>query len=158
LPATIPLVRIVIQRVTRAAVDVSGERVGAIDGGFLLLVGMARSDTEADAVVAARKVTGLRVFSDDTGQMNLSLRDVGGSVLAVSQFTLLGDVKKGRRPSFVGAADPVVAGPLFDRFVEEMRSHGVAVETGSFGAMMQVSLVNDGPVTIVLDVKDGKIL
>ena len=150
--------RIVVQRVSHAAVEVSGERVGAIDEGFLVLVGIAKSDTEADVVAAARKVTGLRIFSDERGQMNLSLLDIAGAVLAVSQFTLLGDMRKGRRPSFVGAADPDVAQPLFDLFVEEIRSLGVPVETGSFGAMMEVSLLNDGPVTVVIDVREGRVV
>jgi D-aminoacyl-tRNA deacylase len=145
-------VRIVLQRVSEASVAVGGERVSEIGPGLLLLVGVATGDGEAQADWLAEKVAGLRIFNDENGKMNLSVRDVEGGVLAVSQFTLLADTRKGKRPSFVHAAPPEVAAPLFDYFCERLRAAGVSpVETGSFGAMMEVALVNDGPVTIVLE-------
>lgn len=150
--------RIVIQRVARAAVEVSEVEVGAIARGLLVLVGIDSSDTAADVTAAARKVAGLRVFADEAGHMNLSVIDVDGSVLVVSQFTLLGDTRKGRRPSFTRAARPEIAEPLIDQFVELFRAQDLTVETGEFGAMMQVSLINDGPVTILLEVRDGKVV
>ena len=144
--------RIVLQRVSEASVTVGGEVVSRIGPGLLLLVGVAAGDGEAQADWLAEKVAGLRIFSDEEGKMNLSVRDVGGEVLAVSQFTLLADTRKGKRPSFVRAAPPEEAEPLFDHFCERLRASGVGrVETGSFGAMMKVALVNDGPVTIVLE-------
>jgi len=148
--------RVVIQRVARAAVEVSEVEVGAIARGLLVLVGIDSSDTAADVTAAAGKVAGLRVFADEAGHMNLSVIDVDGSVLVVSQFTLLGDTRKGRRPSFTRAAPPEIAEPLIDQFVELLRAQDLTVETGEFGAMMQVSLINDGPVTILLEVRDGK--
>jgi len=147
--------RVVVQRVKRASVDVVGERVAAIGPGLLLLVGFAPEDTEVDLARIGRKVVDLRIFEDDEGKMNRSLCDVGGDILAVSQFTLYGDTRKGRRPSFAGAALPEVAEPLFERFAEAIRSQGVRVETGRFGAKMAVELVNDGPVTFVLQVAAG---
>ncbi len=150
--------RIVIQRVARAAVEVSEVEVGAIARGLLVLVGIDSSDTAADVTAAAGKVAGLRVFADEAGHMNLSAIDVDGSVLVVSQFTLLGDTRKGRRPSFTRAAPPEIAEPLIDQFVELLRAQDLTVETGEFGAMMQVSLINDGPVTILLEVRDGKVV
>ncbi len=144
--------RIVLQRVSEASVTVEGEVVSEIGSGLLLLVGVAAGDGEAQADWLAEKVAGLRIFSDEEGKMNLSVRDVGDEVLAVSQFTLLADTRKGKRPSFVRAAPPEEAEPLFDHFCERLRASGVGtVETGSFGAMMDVALVNDGPVTIVLE-------
>ena len=143
--------RAVLQRVSSASVEVEGTVVSKIAGGFLALVGVARDDVEADAELIAGKIAGLRIFMDDAGAMNLSLADVGGSVLAVSQFTLYGDSRKGRRPSFIEAAAGPAAQPLFDRAVELMRREGLMVETGIFGANMRVSLVNEGPVTILLD-------
>ena len=144
--------RIVLQRVKGASVAVDGERITEIGAGLLLLVGVAVGDGEAEADWLAKKVSGLRVISDEEGKMNRSVVESGGEVLAVSQFTLLGDARKGRRPSFVGAAPPEVAEPLFDLFCEKLRENSVcAVETGRFGAMMDVALVNDGPVTIVLE-------
>jgi D-tyrosyl-tRNA(Tyr) deacylase len=144
--------RIVLQRVERASVTVEGERVSDIGSGLLLLVGVARGDGEAEADWLAEKISGLRVMGDEEGKMNRSVKDVGGAVLAVSQFTLLADTRKGRRPSFVGAAPPEEAERLFDYFCERLREAGVAcVQTGRFGAMMDVALVNDGPVTIVLE-------
>ena len=144
--------RIVLQRVKRASVTVEGEGISEIGPGLLLLVGVAQGDGEAEADWLAEKVAGLRIMGDEEGKMNLSVRDVGGEILAVSQFTLLADTRKGKRPSFVGAALPEEAEPLFDYFCERLREAGVAsVKTGSFGAMMDVELVNDGPVTIILE-------
>ena len=144
--------RIVLQRVKNAAVKVEDDRISEIGPGLLLLVGVARGDEEPEADWLAQKVAGLRVIGDAEGKMNLSVRDVGGEILAVSQFTLLADTRKGKRPSFVYAAPPEEAEPLFDYFCERLREAGVAsVKTGSFGAMMDVELVNDGPVTIVLE-------
>jgi D-aminoacyl-tRNA deacylase len=144
--------RVVLQRVSSASVTVDGELSGAIGTGLLLLVGFTGGDTEDDLRWMAEKVVGLRVFNDAEGRMNLSLEEVGGKLLVVSQFTLYGDTRKGRRPSFVHAADPDEAIPLYERFVEllgERVSNEVA--TGRFGAMMEVELVNDGPVTLVLE-------
>ena len=143
--------RAVLQRVRRARVLVEGDAVGAIDGGLLVLLGVAPADSIDQARWMADKVVGLRVFADEDGKMNRDVREAGGGVLVVSQFTLLGDCKKGRRPSFLGAAGPEVAVPLYEAFVAAVRSHGVRVETGRFGADMQVELVNDGPVTLILD-------
>jgi D-tyrosyl-tRNA(Tyr) deacylase len=144
--------RIVLQRVSEASVTVEGERVSETGRGLLLLVGVARGDGKAEADWLAEKVAGLRIFNDEEGKMNLSVRDVGGEVLAISQFTLLADTRKGKRPSFIGAARPEEAEPLFAYFCEKLRAAGVgSVKTGVFGAMMDVALVNDGPVTIVLE-------
>jgi D-tyrosyl-tRNA(Tyr) deacylase len=145
-------VRIVLQRVKGASVTVAEERVSDIGPGLLLLVGIANGDSEPKADWLAEKVAGLRIMADDEGKTNLSVRDTGGAILAVSQFTLLADTRKGKRPSFVGAAPPGEAARLFDYFCERLRSAGVAeVETGCFGAMMDVHLVNEGPITIVLE-------
>ena len=146
--------RIVLQRVTRASVSVDGDVVGAIDEGLLILVGVADGDSEAQATALARKVAGLRIFADAEGRFNESVLDIGGAALVVSQFTLHADVRKGRRPSFTGAARPEVAEPLCDAFAEALRSEGVPVEGGVFGAMMSVELVNDGPFTVVIDSAD----
>jgi D-tyrosyl-tRNA(Tyr) deacylase len=143
--------RAVIQRVSRASVTVGGEVVGRIDRGLLVLLGVTHSDTPAHAVWLAEKAVGLRIFNDADGKMNLGLTDVGGAVLVVSQFTLYGDAQKGRRPSFVAAARPEQAVPLYEAFVNGIRALGVPVETGRFGATMDVELVNDGPVTLILD-------
>jgi D-aminoacyl-tRNA deacylase len=144
--------RIVLQRVREASVTVGGEVISEIGPGLLLLVGVAHADAEAEADWLAEKISGLRIMRDDEGKMNLSVRDTGGAVLAVSQFTLLADTRKGKRPSFVGAAPPAEAERLFDYFCERLREAGVdRVEKGTFGAMMDVALVNDGPVTIVLE-------
>jgi len=143
--------RVLLQRVSRAEVRV-GERVtGAIGRGFALLVGFTHSDTEAQVAWMADKVAGLRLFGDADGKMNLGLEEVGGAALVVSQFTLYGDAQKGRRPSFVDAARPEQAIPLYERFIALLRERGVRVETGEFGAMMDVELVNDGPVTLWLE-------
>jgi D-tyrosyl-tRNA(Tyr) deacylase len=143
--------RVVLQRVSRARVTVEGRVAGEIGRGLLLLAGFTDGDTEETLRWMADKVTGLRVFTDAEGKMNLSVEEVGGAVLVVSQFTLYGDARKGRRPSFVEAARPEVAIPLYERFVALLREAGRPVETGEFGAMMQVELVNDGPVTLVLE-------
>ena len=143
--------RAVLQRVTRASVRVEGRTVGEIGPGLLALVGVARDDEERDAVYLVEKVLNLRVFEDAEGRMNLSLAEAGGALLAVSQFTLYGDARKGRRPSWFDAAPPEAARALYEFFVAEARARGARVETGSFQAMMEVELVNDGPVTILLD-------
>lgn len=144
--------KIVLQRVKEASVTVDGELISKIDAGLLLLVGVAEADTEATADWLAAKIAGLRVMRDEADKMNLGVVETGGEVLAVSQFTLLADTRKGKRPSFVHAAPPELAEPLFDYFVERLRAAGIAaVETGRFGAMMDVALVNDGPVTLVLE-------
>ncbi|MBC5825197.1 MAG: D-tyrosyl-tRNA(Tyr) deacylase [Candidatus Eremiobacteraeota bacterium] len=145
--------RAVIQRVTSARVAVGEEVAGEIGLGVLALVGVGNDDAARDAASIAGKIAGLRVFADESGAMNLSLGDVGGAVLAVSQFTLLGDARRGRRPSFVDAAPGDLARPLFDETVALLRRAGLPVATGVFGAQMKVSLVNDGPVTILLDSK-----
>lgn len=144
--------RIVLQRVSQASVDVDGKRIAEIDRGLLLLVGIAAGDSDIDLAKAAKKMVDLRIFEDEKHKMNQSLRDVGGAVLAVSQFTLCADVSKGRRPSFVDAAPSELAEPLFDSFVEALREEGVDVQTGEFGAKMAVKLENDGPVTLALEV------
>lgn len=143
--------RAVVQRVSRAAVEVEGETVGRVGRGFLVLVAAREGDDEAGAVWLARKIAGLRVFEDDAGKMNLALGDIGGGVLAVSQFTLYGDCRKGRRPSFVDAMEPDGALRLYERFVAALRQEGVPTETGRFGEHMAVSLLNDGPVTLIID-------
>jgi D-tyrosyl-tRNA(Tyr) deacylase len=146
-----------VQRVSRAEVRVAAEQVGAIGPGFLVLLGVAQGDTPADAVALARKIGGLRVFSDGEGKMNLDLAATGGAVLLVSQITLLADVRKGRRPSFVAAADPDDAAELVGIVAEELGLQGLNVEAGRFGEMMSVELVNEGPVTIVIDVSGGAV-
>lgn len=143
--------RAVIQRVERASVSVEGEIRGQVGAGFLVLIGVEEGDGDADFKYIADKVPNLRVFEDEQGKMNRSLLDVGGEVLAVSQFTLLGDARGGRRPSFITAARPETADPMYERLVAEWRARGIRVETGVFGAHMKVALVNDGPVTILLD-------
>ena len=143
--------RAVVQRVTEASVQVNGEVISQIERGFLVLVGIAPGDGETEAAYLARKIAGLRVFEDDAGKMNLALADVGGAVLAVSQFTLYGDMRKGRRPSFTDAAPPEHAEPLYRRFCQLLEAEGVPVAQGVFQAHMAVALVNDGPVTLWLD-------
>jgi D-tyrosyl-tRNA(Tyr) deacylase len=143
--------RAVVQRVSRASVTVEGRVAGNIDRGLLVLLGVTHGDTEAAADYLAEKISGLRIFEDDGGKMNLSVADVGGAILAVSQFTLYGDVRKGKRPSFDDAARPEQARKLYEHFVERIRALGLTCETGRFQEMMQVGLVNDGPVTILLD-------
>lgn len=143
--------RVVLQRVSRAAVRVADEGLGQIDRGFCLLVGVTHGDTAREADWLAEKVAGLRLFPDLEGKMNLALADVDGAVLAISQFTLYGNAEKGRRPSFIDAARPDVAEPLYERFVAQLRAHGLTVATGRFGAMMEVEIHNDGPVTLILE-------
>lgn len=143
-----------MQRVSRARVAVNAETVSEISGGFLVLLGVAPSDTPEIAARLARKVANLRIFEDHAGKMNLSLTQVGGACLVVSQFTLYGDARSGNRPSFTAAAKPEVAEPLYELFCEELRAHGVRVKTGRFGAMMSVELVNEGPTTLLLDSND----
>ena len=143
--------RVLLQRVSRAEVRVDGRVTGRIDRGFCLLVGYTGTDSDEQNVWMADKVAGLRLFGDDEGKMNLGLTDVGGDVLVMSQFTLYGDAEKGRRPSFIDAARPEQAVPLYESFVRLLRERGLRVETGEFGAMMEVELVNDGPVTLWLE-------
>ena len=143
--------RVVVQRVSGARVVVDGAVVGAIGRGLLVLLGVAGGDTAEDARWLADKVVGLRLFPDAEGKMNLGVADVGGAVLVVSQFTLYGDARKGRRPSFVEAAGPDVAIPLYEAFINAVKALGIPTATGRFGAMMQVELVNDGPVTLMVD-------
>lgn len=143
--------RAVVQRVSRAHVEVDGEIAGAIGRGLLVLLGVAVDDTEDDAHYVAEKVAHLRIFPDESGKMNRSVLEAGGEVLAVSQFTLYGDTRRGRRPSFIRSAPAEAALPLYRRFVEALRATGLTVREGVFGAMMAVSLVNDGPVTLIVD-------
>lgn len=143
--------RVVVQRVKRAAVTIAGEVVGAIGPGLLVLLGIHRQDTEADLEWLVGKTVGLRIFPDAEGLMNRSLPDVGGELLLVSQFTLYGDCRRGKRPSFSDAAPPEIAVPLYEKFGARVREAGVPTATGRFGAMMEVELVNDGPVTVIID-------
>ncbi len=143
--------RAVVQRVSRAKVTVAGEVTGEIGPGFLILLGVAEGDSATDATTLAEKIVGLRVFEDADGKMNLSLGETGGAMLVVSQFTLLGDCRKGRRPSFIAAARPEIANELYEQFVASVRQLGIPVGTGKFQAHMDVELVNDGPVTLLLD-------
>jgi len=143
--------RVVLQRVRRAEVRVDGQRVGSIGTGYLLLVGFQAGDSEETLRWMVEKVRGLRLFPDSEGKMNLPIDDVGGELLVVSQFTLYADVRKGRRPSFVDAAEPAEAERLYDRFVAVLRQGTIPVATGSFGALMEVDLVNDGPVTLIIE-------
>jgi D-tyrosyl-tRNA(Tyr) deacylase len=145
--------RAVVQRVTRAKVSVDDEVVGEIGRGLVVLLGIARDDTKLDAAYLVEKISALRIFDDEAGKMNLSLKDTNGAMLVVSQFTLYGDVRRGLRPSWIDAAAPEVAGPLYDFFVRQARTMVTDVATGNFRAMMQVELVNDGPVTILVDSK-----
>ena len=143
--------RVVLQRVSRAQVTIGGRLAGAIERGFCLLVGFTHTDTLDQVRWMAEKVSGLRIFSDAEDKMNLALADVGGALLVVSQFTLYGNTEKGRRPSFIEAARPEQAIPLYESFIADLRGRGLKVETGEFGAMMDVELVNDGPVTLILE-------
>jgi D-tyrosyl-tRNA(Tyr) deacylase len=144
-------VRCVVQRVSSAAVDVEGDRIAQIGSGLLVLVGATHGDSEEHARFVSQKIANLRIFADDAGKMNRSAIDVGAALLIVSQFTLYGDIRKGRRPSFIDAAHPDLAEPLVERLVQMLRATGLHVETGRFGAEMTVSLINDGPVTIWID-------
>ena len=143
--------KVVLQRAKQASVTVDGVVQGAIDHGYVLLVGLTHTDTEEDVEYVAKKIAGLRLFEDDDGKMNHSIEEVGGAILSISQFTLYGNTKKGRRPSFIDAARPEQAEPLYDYLNEQLRAYGLTVETGVFGAMMEVSLVNDGPVTVIVE-------
>jgi len=143
--------RAVVQRVTRAKVTVDEEVIGEIGNGLVVLLGIARDDTKVEAAYLVDKISALRIFDDEEGKMNLSVKDVGGGLLIISQFTLFGDVRRGLRPSWIDAAPPEIAAPLYDFFVRQARSAVEQVATGKFQAMMQVELVNDGPVTILLD-------
>jgi D-tyrosyl-tRNA(Tyr) deacylase len=145
--------RAVVQRVSQAEVKIDGQVVAAVGPGILVLLGVGHDDDPKDATYLAEKVINLRIFADEQEKMNRSLLDIGGSLLVVSQFTLWGDCRKGRRPSFVAAADPVKAEPLYNGFIQHAREQGVTVASGKFQEMMQVSLVNDGPVTLLLDSK-----
>ena len=150
--------KVVLQRVSSSTVAVDGETVGRIGVGLLLLVGVQDSDGIEEADAAARKISGLRIFVDDRGLMNRSVVDVGGEILVVSQFTILGNVRKGRRPSFGAAGQPEHADALIAQLIETFRREGIPTESGKFGSRMAVELVNDGPVTLVLEIKDGKVL
>ena len=148
--------RAILQRVSRAEVRIDGRVAGSIGRGFVVLLGVAQDDTDADAAFIADRTLGMRVFADDAGKMNLALDAVGGALLVVSQFTLLADTESGRRPSFIRAAPPGEARRLYEHFVSLARERNVKVETGEFGASMEVDLVNDGPVTIILDSRNRK--
>ena len=143
--------RAVVQRVKQSSVKTNGEMVGRIGQGLLVLLGVAKGDRAEDADYLANKIINLRIFEDEDGKMNRSLLEIGGELLAVSQFTLLADCRKGRRPSFIAAAEPGKATELYEKFVERVRQKGVAVQTGRFRAMMEVALINDGPVTIIIE-------
>ena len=145
--------RAVVQRVTESSVNVGGKIVGKIGHGLLVLLGVASDDTEEDAAQIVRKIAQLRIFNDADGKFNLSLEDVGGAVLLISQFTLFGDTRKGNRPSFISAARPEHAVPLYESVAQHLRDRGITVATGEFGAHMDVHLTNDGPVTILIDTR-----
>lgn len=147
--------RAVLQRVSNCRVEIEGETYSSIKNGFLILLGVKNGDTESDAVKLAKKISGLRIFTDENDKMNLSLADVNGSVIVVSNFTLYADCSHGRRPSFINAARPEISNPLYEFFCDELRKNGVEdVKTGEFGADMKVELINDGPVTLVIDSED----
>lgn len=147
--------RVIIQRVGEASVEIEKKIKGSIKKGFLILLGIEGEDQEEDVVWLCRKIVGMRIFSDQEGAMNLSLKDIDGEVLLISQFTLHASTKKGNRPSFMKAAKPAIAEPLYEQFIQELRNQmGKSIETGTFGAVMKVSLVNDGPVTIFIDSKE----
>lgn len=146
--------RAVIQRVSQSSVRIGNEIVGEIGRGLTILLGISQKDTSKDVDYLADKITHLRIFEDSGGKMNLSLKDAGGSALIISQFTLLADCRKGRRPSFIQAARPGMAKQLYTQFIDRMANHGISIQTGHFGAMMQVSITNEGPVTLVIDSVD----
>ncbi|WP_025783544.1 D-aminoacyl-tRNA deacylase [Sporosarcina sp. D27] len=145
--------KVVLQRSKNASVTVDGTVTGAIEHGYVLLVGLTHTDTQEDAAYVAKKIASLRLFEDENGKMNRSIEETNGAILSVSQFTLYGDTRKGRRPSFIEAARPETAEPLYDYFNEQLRAYGLTVEMGIFGAMMDVAIVNDGPVTIIVESK-----
>jgi D-aminoacyl-tRNA deacylase len=151
-------VRLVVQRVAEAEVTVEGEVVASIGPGLLVLVGVGSTDQPADAKSAAEKLAGIRIFADETGQMNESIVDTGGEILVVSQFTLLAEVRRGRRPSFTGAAAPELAAPLIDAMTQHLIDVGIPTKSGKFGARMAVSSLNDGPVTLVLEFREGRLV
>lgn len=146
--------KVVIQRVTQASVTINEVNVGKIEKGFMILVGIHEQDTIEDVAYLVKKIGKLRVFEDENGKMNQSIQQINGSILSISQFTLYADTKKGNRPSFIKAARPEHSIPLYERFNQELREEGILVETGEFGADMQVSLINDGPVTIIIDTRE----
>lgn len=146
--------KVVIQRVSQAKVKIDQKTVGEIDRGFVILLGIHQEDTKLDADYLVRKISKLRVFEDDEGKMNRSILEADGSVLSISQFTLYGETKKGNRPSFIEAARPEVATPLYEYFNEQLKAENISIETGEFGADMQVELTNDGPVTIIIDTRN----
>lgn len=146
--------RVVLQRAKEASVKVNGNITGQINNGLVILVGVTHEDTEKDVQYLAEKIVHLRIFEDEQGKMNLSLKDIGGKILSISQFTLYGDCRKGRRPNFMQAAKPDYANELYEQLNDQLRALGVEVETGFFGEHMEVSLINDGPVTIILDTKE----
>lgn len=148
----------VIQRTSQSSVTVNDQVIGQIKEGFTILLGITHTDTKEDVDLLVRKIINLRVFEDNDGKMNRSLKDINGSILSISQFTLYGNVKKGNRPSFAQAAKPDYALQLYNYFNEQLQKENIHVETGEFGAMMEVSLVNDGPVTIVIEIEEGKII
>lgn len=150
--------RAVIQRSKQASVKVDDQTIGSIEKGLVVLLGITEQDTEADIDAIIHKLIHLRIFQDDADKMNISLLDIGGSILSISQFTLYADIRKGRRPSFIKAADPAMAEKLYNIFNQKLTETGVHVEIGKFGAMMDVALVNDGPVTMILETKDGIIV
>lgn len=145
--------RVILQRSKQASVTVDGQVTGAIQKGYVLLVGITHSDTEEDIAYVAKKITDLRIWEDEDGKMNRSILEAGGDILSISQFTLYADTRKGKRPSFVEAARPEQAKPLWEAFNEQLKANGLHVETGIFGAMMDVALINDGPVTITIESK-----
>ena len=145
--------RVILQRSKQASVTVDGQITGAINKGYVLLVGITHSDTEEDVAYVAKKITDLRIWEDEEGKMNRSIAEAGGDILSISQFTLYADTRKGKRPSFIEAARPEQAKPLWEAFNERLRANGLHVETGIFGAMMDVALINDGPVTITIESK-----
>jgi D-aminoacyl-tRNA deacylase len=149
-------VKLVIQRVSSASVSIDGKITGQISDGLMILIGVAETDTPDDVEFAANKSANLRIFEDDEGKMNRSLLETGGSILAISQFTLLGDTRKGRRPSFINAARPEKGNELYEYFVRTLKEMGLTVETGVFGAMMDVQLINTGPVTIIIDTEERR--
>ena len=148
--------KLVIQRVHSASVSVDGKITGRISAGMMILVGVAETDTMDDVEFAANKSANLRIFEDDEGKMNRSLLEIGGAILAISQFTLLGDTRKGRRPSFINAANPEKGNEFYEKFVGNLKDMGIRVETGIFGAMMDVQLINTGPVTIIIDTEERR--
>lgn len=148
--------KVVIQRVSSASVSVNSKVIGTIDKGYLLLIGISSNDTKSDAEWLVKKIVNLRIFNDSEDKMNLSIKDINGGCLCISQFTLHAKTKKGNRPSFIHAAKPTIAIPLYEYFIEQMKEEIENIQTGEFGADMQVSLVNDGPVTIVIDTEDKR--